>query len=455
MPIDAGVDAARPVASGYLKASNTDPGDVFGSHVAISADGSTVAVAAPNEASEATGIDGDQGNSTAAPGFGAVYVFARSGTTWTQQAYLKASIITQCWFGSSLALSADGSTLAVGADMDAQPTSIGAVYVFTRAAATWSQQARVRAPVPQDFGFFGWSVALSADGNTLATGAYDENSIGAPGTTQTFAGAVHVFTRSGATWTHQAALKGARTEALDYVGWSVALSGDGDTVAFGAMGESGGSTGVNGDEADNSVEAAGAVYVATRSGTTWSQQAYLKPSTVGFHANFGTSLALSSDGMTLAAGSPAEQNGTGAIYVFSRTGSTWMPHARVIAPNHATGGLFGASIAMTADGSLLAVGAASENSASLDPSNHGAMGAGAVYTFTRGATDWAPQFYLKASNIDVGDGFGTSVACTTDASTLAVGAPAEGSKATGVGGNQSDNSAANAGAAYVFTNTGL
>ncbi len=433
--IDAEVEA-------YLKASNTDAGDGFGVRVAMSADGSTLAVAAMAEASESTGIDGDQGNSTSAPGFGAVYVFAKTGGVWAQQAYVKASIVTQGSFGSGLALSADGDTLAVGAYMDTQPTSIGAVYVFVRTGTSWAQQARLLSPNAHDAGFFGNSVALSADGNTLAAGAYDENSIGAPGPGQTFAGAVHVYTRSGTLWSHQQGLKGAQTEAYDYVGCDVALSGDGNTLAFGACGESGGTRGVNGNELDNSMESAGAVYIAVRAGTTWSQQAYIKPSTVGPRFRVGTSVALSADGQTLAAGTPMEADNEGAVYVFARSGMAWTEHAAVRAPTRAAGDGFGADVALTLDGSVLLAGAPGKGVS--------APGSGAVYELVRDASSWLPRRSLEASNPDGGDGFGSSVAITRTGGLAVAGAPYEASAARGVDGNPDSNMAMSAGAAYVL-----
>src|SRR5690606_18167910 len=103
----------------YVKASNTGAsGDQFGWSVALSADGSTLAVGAYLEDSAATGVNGDQANDTAGNS-GAVYVFTRSGAIWSQQAYLKASNTGPSdFFGYRVALSADGSTLAVGAYLE-------------------------------------------------------------------------------------------------------------------------------------------------------------------------------------------------------------------------------------------------------------------------------------------------------------------------------------------------
>src|SRR5262249_19250367 len=128
----------------------------------------------------------------------------------------------------------------------------------------------------------GWSVALSADGLTLAVGAPFESSMatGIDGdqadNSAPDAGAVYVFIRTGATWTQQAYIKASNTHANEGFGFSVALSADGSTLAVGALEESSAATGVNGDQVDDSAPDAGAVYVFTRSGATWNQQAYIK-----------------------------------------------------------------------------------------------------------------------------------------------------------------------------------
>ena len=174
-------------AIGYVKASNTGANDVFGTSVVLSSDGNTLAVGALGEDSSTTGI-GSTPNELASRA-GAVYVFTRSGGTWSQQAYVKASNTgADDAFGFSVALSGDGNTLAVGAfGEDSSTTGIGgtpnelasqagAVYVFTRSAGAWSQQAYVKASNSGASDEFGFSVALSGDGNTLAVGAIDEDS---------------------------------------------------------------------------------------------------------------------------------------------------------------------------------------------------------------------------------------------------------------------------------------
>ncbi|MFN9028966.1 MAG: SdrD B-like domain-containing protein, partial [Betaproteobacteria bacterium] len=455
----------------YVKASNTDWGDFFGSAVALSADGSTLAVGAYGEASAATGINGNQADNSA-PGSGAVYVYTRSGGTWVQQAYLKGSNSSSgSVFGNDLALSDDGSTLAVGAAGEGS----GAVYVYTRSGSTWSQQAYVKAS-NADFGDrFGRAVALSGDGSTLAVGAYMEDSA-ATGINGNQAdnsaidsGAVYVYTRSGSTWNQQAYVKASNTDAYDYFGYTVALSADGSTLAVGAYMEDSAATGINGNQANNSAESSGAVYVYARSGSTWSQQAYVKASNTEAGDFFSVAVALSADGNTLAVGAMLEHsaatgiNGnqannsagsSGAVYVYARSGSTWNQQAYVKASNTDAYDYFGYAVALSADGSTLAVGAASEASAATgingNQANNSAIESGAVYVYTRSGSTWNQRAYVKASNTDAGDWFGIAVALSADGSTLAVGAYLEDSAATGINGNQANNSAESCGAVYVY-----
>jgi trimeric autotransporter adhesin len=494
-PVDGGATTDAPIDAmprgplmqrAYLKASNAGRLDSFGFNVVVSADGSTLAVSANTEAGNGTGAGGNPADNTA-DNSGAVYVFVRAGATWSQQAYLKASntgIDDQ--FGASLALSADGSTLAVGAPFeDSAATGIngdgtsnaapgaGAVYVFTRSGTTWVQQAYVKASNTGANDFFGVRLALSGDGSTLAVGADGEDSaaVGVGGAetdnAAADAGAVYVFGRGGTTWTQQAYIKASNTETGDLFGYSVALSGDGATLAVCAFGEASATTGVDGDQTSNAATRASAVYVFSR-GAGWTQQAYVKASNTRADALFGASLALSGDGATLAVGAYGEASAAkgvggneadttapfaGAAYVFTRAGATWTKAAYIKASNTGAADLFGYSLALSADGASLAVGAEGEDSAAAgiggNQTGNTLDGAGAVYLFTRAAT-WTQRAYVKASNPDASDLFGVSVGLSGDGSTLAVGAYFEASAATGIGGDQADDTAPNAGAAYVF-----
>ncbi len=395
----------------YLKASNTEPADSFGTSVAMWGD--TVVVGASGEASNATGVNGDQGNNSAV-GAGAAYVFVRNGASWSQQAYLKASNAgTGDYFGLSVDVSGDtvvvaarnedGASTGVNGDQsDNGAPDSGAAYVFVRNGTTWSQQAYLKASNTEASDLFGFLVAVAGD--TLVVAAPSEDSAatgvnGDQGNNGAFgAGAAYVFMRNGATWSQQAYLKASNTGIGDSFGVSVAVSGD--TVVVGASGEASNATGVNGNQNNNSASAAGAAYVFVRNGATWSQQAYLKASNTGVSDWFGQSVAVSGD--------------------------------------------------------TVVVGALNEDSAATgvngDQGDNSVGAAGAAYIFVRNGATWSQQAYLKASNTGANDTFGWPVRVAGE--TVVVGAVGEDSNATGVNGDQSNNGAPDSGAAYVFVRSG-
>jgi hypothetical protein len=322
----------------------------------------------------------------------------------------------------------------------------------------------LKASTPGTGDMFGGAAALSNDGNTLAVGAIGEGNI-VPNS-----GAAYVFTRSDGSWNQQAYLKASNPGSGDAFGVSIALSGDGNTLAVGAYHEDSNATGINGNQADNSAPDAGAAYVFTRSAGVWSQQDYLKASNTGAGDLFGSWIYLSGDGATLAIGARFEDSSaagvggneadnsavdSGAVYVFTRSAGVWSQQAYLKASNTGAGDLFGAMVTLSNDGNTLAVGARQERSNATgingNATDNNAVDSGAVYVFTRSAGVWSQQAYLKASNTDTGDQFGVRVALSSDGNILVVSAETEDSNAVGIGGNQADNSAPNAGAAYVFT----
>jgi hypothetical protein len=244
-------------------------------------------------------------------------------------------------FGNSIALS--GNTLAVGAHNEASSsagidgnqadnsaTLAGAVYVFVRGGATWSQQAYVKASNPRTKAYFGEAVAIAGD--TLAVGAIGDrsNATGVNGsqadTNTTLAGAAYVFTRSGTTWSQQAYVKASNTTMNAELGNSVSLAGD--VLAVAALEDNSNAIGINGNQADTSATQSGAVYLFTRTGGTWAQQAYVKSSNTTLGQFFGYSVALSNDSLAVGAlnersrakGINGNQNDTsepsaGAVYV--------------------------------------------------------------------------------------------------------------------------------------------
>jgi hypothetical protein len=420
--------AARPASAvRYLKSSNPGEDDrlgtgnpLIGVTMAMSADGNTLAVSSPYEGSGATGVNGKQDDESAWES-GAVYVFVRNGNNWSQQAYIKPSNTqTSDKFGFSVALSGDGNTVAVGATLE-------------------DSNAR---------GINGSQADNSADAS----------------------GAAYVFVRNGSRWTQQVYIKASNADAGDQFGWSVALDQDGSTLAVGAQTEGGAAIGVNGDQADNSAGDAGAVYVFARSGTAWTQQAYVKASNAQAGDRFGFSVTLSGDGNTLAAGSYDEDgsakgvNGasdegapnSGAAYVYVRRGGMWTHEAYVKASNTVRNIALGSAVALSRDGSTLAVGAVDETNLTrgIDgdqastPDN--AVSAGAIYVFGRANGGWRQQAYIKSFNIGPTDLFGIRMALSGDGSVLAAGAPGQNGGGRGFNANPEDFTAPESGAVYIF-----
>jgi FG-GAP repeat len=404
-----------------------------------------------------------------------------SGWVPKEVSYIKASNTTHDFqFGYSIAVSGDGNTLAVGSINESGGSKgvngsqanqtirdSGAAYVFTRRNGAWVQQAYIKASNPKEEALFGNAIALSNDGNTLAVGAYLENSkaSGVNGnqadTSLDSSGAVYVFTRAGANWSQQAYVKASNPSEGDQFGFSVGLSGDGNTLAVGAIEEASKATGVNGDQMDRSAPGSGAVYVFGRTGSTWSQQAYTKPDET--NGLYGYSVGLSNDGNTLAAGD--EGAGPGYVYVFTRQGSTWAKQGVLMAVNGERGDNFGWCLSVSGDGNTIAIGANDEDSVltGTPPPDQGAhdanrdTSAGAAYVFVRDASGkWSQQVWLKAINARKNDQFADSISISRDGNTVAVGsifgAGSGGSK--GVNADPNDDSLSGSGSAYIYTRTG-
>jgi hypothetical protein len=487
---DTAIDVMSTLTSaiGYFKASNTGTGDNFGTAISLSDDGKTLVIGALLEDSNTTGINSAPNESAIDPG--AVYVFTNNANTWSQQAYIKASNTgAGDNFGSTVSLSSNGDTLAVGAINESSDAtgidgadndnaiSSGAAYVFTRDAGnTWSQQAYLK---PRNTGtgdLFGISVSLSNDGNTLAVGAMKEdsdttgiNTIPNDNSQAIDSGAAYIFARNGTNWTQQAYIKASNTGRIDFFGVAIDLNADGNTLVVGAFGEASDATGIDGADNDNAISS-GAAYVFTRNtGNTWSQQAYIKASNTDAADLFGRSVTLSANGDTLAIGATGEASNatgidgtdndnasnSGAVYVFTRgAGVTWSQQAYIKASNTEETDGFGTAVSFSADGNLLAVGAIREdsntigmNTTPIDDST--ADDTGAVYLFTRNGISWSQLAYLKAGNTGLKDEFGQSVSLSGDGKTLTIGAHLEAGDASGTNGADNDN-AGESGAVYMY-----
>ncbi len=342
----------------------------FGWSVALSADGDTALVGAPEG------------------GHGAAWIFTRSGSTWTQQCPAL-SRDTGTLFGSSVALSADGNTALVGDINDLSPTSGldgGAVWVFTRTGSAWSQRGSALSPTDGvGLGHFGSSISLSSDGNTALIGGGADNS---------FVGAAWVFLRAGSTWTQE----GTKLLATDETGagafgYSTALSADGNTALIGGPD-------------DNSQ--AGATWVFTQSASTWTQQGQkLTASDETGAGNFGWSVALSGDGNTALVGGLFDDSNAGAAWSFTRSGTSWAQDGPKIT-NDAGLEAFGVFTTLSSDGNTALIGG-------LNPGPSWAI----AILYARSGTSWIPVGQT-ADGVPA-DGLGVGATLSGDGSTVLVG----------------------------------
>ncbi|HEY7932814.1 MAG TPA: hypothetical protein VID48_03225 [Solirubrobacteraceae bacterium] len=440
----------------------------FGYSVALSGDGNTALIGArydtpnPNEA-------------------GGAWVFTRSGSTWTQQGgklngtgHAGETLfdhISEGEFGASVALSADGDTALIGAPRDNYNN--GAVWVFTRSGTTWTQQGeKLTGTGETGEGMFGTMVALSAEGKTALIGGPADNG---------HAGAAWVFTRSGSTWTQQGEkVTGTGETGKGEFGTSLALSEHGDTALIGGPADSGGvgaawlftpsggiwiqqgekltgtgetgegrfgvsvvlsadgATGLVGGPADNG--GAGAAWVFTRSGSTWTQQgekligdctsscAHEGTGETG-EGKFGVSVALSAEhGDTVVIGGPADNGGKGAAWVFTRSAGVWSQQGGKLTGSEEGNSEFGYSVALSADGNTVMIGGPEDDTAT-----------GAVWVLTRSAGVWSQQGGKLTGSEEGNSQFGVLVALSADGNTALIGGP----------GDNDD-----AGAAWVFTRSG-
>jgi hypothetical protein len=377
---------ATGVASAPAEAAGTRPatlaprdgvaGDLFGESAATSSNGAVTAVGSPEHSSA-----------------GAVYVFTRTGTKFSQTAELTPSNPqADEQFGMSVAMSGDGRTLVATAPGAAGAGVIdqGAAYVFTDRAGTWTQIADLTVRGTMELGT---SAAISANGSTIVVGSAFSNNEN---------GEAFVYTKSASTYVRTQKLTASASDASAatppppaFLGGNTALSADGSTIAFGEP-----NVGVTD------------VFTKPSGASAWKQTARL--------AGGGDSVAVSGKGTIVAAGQTGLNNLNGEVFVFTKSGGTFTRASIVLPPKNKTIAAFGAgaNIGMSADGSLIAFGAPTANA--------GAVGeAGAVFVAIETNGTWAltgtDTERHPGSGDDLGGGDG-SVAVAGDGSAIVAGA---------------------------------
>ncbi len=392
----------------YIKASNTDSIDYFGNDVAIFGD--TLVVGGHLEDSNSSGVNGDQLNN-AAVNSGAVYIYNRIDGNWVFDSYIKSSnSSTNDWFGYSVAIYQD--TMVIGARLE--------------------------------------------DSNATLVDGDQNNDLASA------SGAVYVFNRIAGDWMQTAYIKASNTDNSDNFGDSVAIYGN--YIAISATGEDSDSTGVDGNQINNDASNSGAVYLYQLISGNWEFIHYIKASNTDIDDEFGSSLALS-DGLlvvgafkedSIAQGIGGNQNNnsavnSGAVYVYQLDGGSWVFKEYLKSSNSQSDDSFGKDVAVI--NNTIVVGSINEDSNATgvngDESDNSLNASGAVYVFTKAINNtWSQQAYLKASNSGDNDFFGSAVSVGNKV--IVVAARGERSSATGINGDENNNSSNKSGAAYVF-----
>jgi hypothetical protein len=359
----------------------------FGSSVALSSNGNTALIG---------GYFDDEG-------IGAAWVFTRSEGKWSQQGtkITGKEEIKDGEFGMAVALSSEGNTALIGGQTDDK--FVGAAWVFTRSEGKWTQQVKLTGKEESGEGFFGSSVALSAEGSTALIGGWkDDKEVGA----------AWVFTRSEGKWTQQSAKITGEEETGDArFGASVALAADGNTALVG------------GPLDDKSVGAAWAFATTGTKLTGGSEE-----TGAGY---FGYRVALSTNGTTALIGAPKDDKDVGAAWVFTYSAGKWTQQGEKLTGKEETGeGEFGDSVALSSEGNTALIGGQKDNQSGSGPM-------GAAWVFTRSEGKWTQQGEKLTGKEGVGgEEFGSSVALSSEGNTALIG-------------GEFDNSAH--GAAWVFT----
>jgi len=353
--------------------ANGEVGDGdFGNSVAVSSEGNTALVGAPLDNA----------------GIGAAWVFIRTGAEWSQQGgkLTGGSESGEGEFGHGVALSSDGNTALVGGPQDSGGN--GAAWVFTRSAGKWTQDEKITGSGETGNGRFGWSVALSANGDTALVGGEADKG---------FRGAAWVFTQSGGHWSQQGGkLTGTGESGNGEFGYGVTLSSAGTTAVIGAP-------------EDGARQ--GAAFVFKESGGSWAQEGEKLTPGSG-EPEFGWSVAVSAEGTTALIGGPREAGNVGAAWVFVESAGKWTQQGEKLTGTGEIGnGEFGYSVALGSEGNTALVGGPEDNS-----------GTGAMWVFSRSAGKWAQQGGKVTGTGEVHKGdFGWSIALSPNGLSAVVG----------------------------------
>ena len=368
-----------------LTASNKASEDKLGETIAIDGTGTRVTAGAPQAGRDGYGAGGR------------AYIFVRSGSTWTQEVVISKIDSEGLRFGDSVAITADGSRVAIGDPMAGPNNSgnSGKIYIYSRVGSAWSLEATLFAADRAAADFLGTAISMDETGTRLIAGAPGGDAGG-----NNSCGKIYCFVRSGTTWTQEAMVYPSGAVANFGLGTSCAVSKDGTRFVVGGRY----------DSYNNLTQ--GILYVYLRSGSTWSQEAIIAPADIAMNDYFGMFVDIDSSGTRIVASSYASNHGgltaSGKAYVYTRSGTSWTQEAVLLATGRAQYDYFGSDVSISADGQTIAIGA------------HGSGTIGKAYVFTRSGGSWTQSAALTTSSST--DKFGFAVAMSSDVSKLAISA---------------------------------
>lgn len=364
-----------------LKPLDAAAGDSFGNSVAVSGDGSVLLVGARQ--------DVDKGLNS-----GSAYIYQRVNSIWRQLVKLVATDgVAGDGFGECVALNALGNVAVVSAPN--KEAGKGAVYVFKIVNDAWTQSAKLTATGGLAGDYFGSSLAMNAAGTVILVASADTNNI------HTAGGNVYFFAWSGTAWVQRQKLVAADPNLTTGFGVSMSLNTDGNVAAIGSASDANGGT------------LRGSVFIFVENGGIWTQQARLSSSDLANNDRFGSCVSLNGDGDVLAVSSPGAGSSKGAIYVFTRAGTVWTQQAKKVADDGVAGDGFGTALALVDQGDMLVVSSPLAKTANVAK--------GAIYSFKGVAGVWTQLSKLKGSVSLAGDGFGNKLTISQKAEAVVVG----------------------------------
>ena len=373
--------------------SNTQA--TFGENISLDNDGTRVIVGAKQ-------------TNTTYTAAGKAYIFKRTGTTWAQEATLQAADhAANNNFGASVDMDSTGTRVVIGSPRNTHSGTYecGALYIYLRSGTTWTQEAKLTISNRETSEAFGTRVAIDETG-TRIIGTATAATVGGVA----YVGRASIFTRSGTTWTQEQTINPSDYPGNGsmHFGTGVDINANGTRVVVGAR-----------NKTVSGVSGAGMLYVYVRSGVTWNQETTLITSSPISNGFLGYACAIDSAGARIVGAVPGSSPGSvasaGSLYVFSRSGSTWSQEAIIITNDKAAGDSLGYALGIDATGSRIVAGAYA-----ADPSS--VANAGKAYTFTRSGSTWSQEMMTAASDKTSSAFFGWGASISGDGSRLCIGA---------------------------------